>query len=85
MNKRIRYFEETPGVFLSVRTISTDKGHVRVRYNKDNMVVLIMKAEDETVLDTFTAPNPFVMKKTIKEKLVEMGAAFQTETRKTGE
>lgn len=81
MNKRIRYVEEEPGVFVSARVINTDNGAVRVKFTTNNMVVLIMKADDETVLDTFTSPNHFIMKKSIKEKLIGLGAKFQAETR----
>lgn len=85
MNKRIRYWEREPNLFVSVRMIETDKGPIRIEFNTSNMVVNLIKAsEKDVILDTFTAPNHFVMKRQIKEKLIAMGAKFGAEKRNRG-
>lgn len=84
MTKRIRYYEREPNIWVSVRTIQTNHGAVTVQYNLDSMVTTILSAEGDKVLDTFTSPNHFVMKKAIKEKLISMGAEFAPEKRVRG-
>lgn len=82
MNKRIRYFEKEPNVFVSVRTVKTDHGDMIIKYFGDSMLVTIVKAnEPDVVIETFTSGSPHEMKKAIKAKLVGMGAVFSAETR----
>lgn len=85
MNKRIRYYEKDAGLFVSVRTVKTPSGDVLIKYYGENLLVLIVNAnEPDVVLDTFTSTTLHSMKKEIKAKLIGMGAVFAPETRNRG-
>lgn len=85
MNKRIRYFEQTQNVFVSVRTVKTSHGDMLIKYFGNSLLVTIVKAnEPELVIETFTSTTLHNMKKEIKAKLLAMGAVFTAETRVRG-
>ena len=81
MNKRIRYAKRD-NAFVSVRNVNTDHGQMKIKYFEDSLLATIIKAnEPDTVIDSFTSTTLHELKKTIKSKLISMGAVFADEKR----
>lgn len=80
MNKRIRYTKGADGFLVSSRMITTASGDVYAKFNPESRVVMIVSGAEE-VLHTWVSTTEHEMKKSIKKKLVEMGALFDKETR----
>jgi hypothetical protein len=80
MIKRIRYTKDSDGLMVSTRMIPVTSGEVSVKYNPDSRVVLIVSGEG-IVVENWVATTNHELKKSIKAKLVQMGAAFDKESR----
>jgi len=79
---RIRYIVDEDGCFQSSRVIPTNSGDVLVKYNPNNMVVHIFRANNtEDILATFISTSLVALKRDIKKNLSAMGANFETEGR----
>lgn len=81
MNKRIKYMKSEDGSMVSRRVFQTNHGEMQVRYYPDSFLVLIFRAGDGEVINTFTCKNNHDLKAQIKEELIAMGAQFAEETR----
>jgi hypothetical protein len=80
MNKRIRYVESGDGFLITTRAIATASGDVMAKFNPTNRVVMIISGAGQ-VMHTWMSTTDHEIKKSIKKKLIEMGAVFDNETR----
>jgi hypothetical protein len=80
MSKRIRYTEGSDGFLVSSRMITTASGDVYAKFNPTSRVVMIVSGAEQ-VLHTWVSTTEHEIKKSIKAKLIEMGATFDKETR----
>lgn len=82
MNVRIRYaVTNEPNVLESTRLFQVGDASVRVSINTQALTYLIYNANTEVVVVSGSAVNLALLKKMVKNALIELGCVFSKESR----